>query len=169
VLPLADVPLRAKLGPKHRLTDAELLAYLLTRQAVHKGCDIRMDRNVPFTYGSLCRHSIDPGNWKWKVLLSYRWKQGGQHINVPETTAVLDLARKLARDPKNHGLRSILLIDNIVSLSVQAKGRSSSRSLHASLRRLAGVLLAADLRFYLAWIKSGWNPADGPSRWKARL
>lgn len=86
-----------------------------------------------------------------------------------ETTAVLDLARKLARDPKNHGLRSILLIDNIVSLSVQAKGRSSSRALHAPLRRLAGVLLAADLRFYLAWIKSGWNPADGPSRWKARL
>ena len=169
VLPPADVPLRAKLDPKHRLTDAELLAYLLTRQAVHKGCDIRMDRNIPFTYGSLCRHSIDPGNWKWKVLLSYRWKQGGQHINVLETTAVLDLARKLARDPKNHGLRSILLIDNIVSLSVQAKGRSSSRALHAPLRRLAGVLLAADLRFYLAWIKSGWNPADGPSRWKARL
>ena len=169
VLPPADVPLRAKLDPKHRLTDAELLAYLLTRQAVHKGCDIRMDRNIPFTYGSLCRHSIDPGNWKWKVLLSYRWKQGGQHINVLETTAVLDLARKLARDPKNHGLRSILLIDNIVSLSVQAKGRSSSRALHAPLRRLAGVLLAADLRFYLAWIKSGWDPADGPSRWKARL
>ena len=134
VLPPADVPLRAKLDPKHRLTDAELLAYLLTRQAVHKGCDIRMDRNIPFTYGSLCRHSIDPGNWKWKVLLSYRWKQGGQHINVLETTAVLDLARKLARDPKNHGLRSILLIDNIVSLLVQAKGRSSSRALHAPLR-----------------------------------
>eukprot|EP00435_Cladocopium_sp_Y103_P031880 s1016_g8.t1 len=116
VLPPADLPLQAKLDPKNRLTDEELLAYLLTRQAVHKGCDIRMDRNVPFTYGNLARHSIDPGNWKWKVLLSYNWKQGGQHINVLETTTVLDLARKLARDPKNHGLRSILLIDNVVSL-----------------------------------------------------
>lgn len=47
VLPPADVPLRAKLDPKHRLTDAELLAYLLTRQAVHKGCDIRMEPEHP--------------------------------------------------------------------------------------------------------------------------
>ena len=169
VLPPADLPLKAKLDPQNRLTDEELLAYMLTRQAVQKGCDIRVDLNQPFSYGTMCRHSIDPGNWRWKVLLSYQWKKGGQHINVLEATAILDLARKLAREPKHHGMRSILLVDNIVSLSVIAKGRSSARSLQAPLRRLTAVLLAADLRFYLGWVKSSWNPADGPSRWKAKL
>eukprot|EP00438_Fugacium_kawagutii_P008177 Skav214671 [mRNA] locus=scaffold923:459186:464944:+ [translate_table: standard] len=169
VSPPANLPLKLKLDPQDRLTDEELLAYQLTRRATQKGCDIRVDLDQPFSYGAFCRHSIDPGNWKWKVLLSYKWKQGGQHINVLETTAALDLARRLARDPKCHGQRSILLVDNMVSLSVLAKGRSSARSLHAPLRRLAAVLLAADLRFYYGWVKSGWNPADGPSRWKARL
>ena len=45
VLPPADLPLKAKLDPQNRLTDEELLAYMLTRQAVQKGCDIRVDLN----------------------------------------------------------------------------------------------------------------------------
>lgn len=49
-----------------------------------------------------CRQSV----WCWKVLLSYQWQQKGQHINVLELAAVLDVMRKLAKDPKYHEKRA---------------------------------------------------------------
>lgn len=148
-----------------------MLAYLLARTGTHRGGEIRIDLGMPYSVGELCRQSIDPGHWLWKVLLSYEWKKKDQHINVLELVAVLDLLRRLGRDGKFHSKRMVTLVDNQVAMSCITKGRSSARALQAPLRRINAVCLAGHLRLCLGWIKSKWNPADGPSRWakKKRL
>ena len=165
VLPSPIAPLRAWLDPQEWLTDEETLAYLLARNGTHRGGEIRVDLGMPYSVGEVCRQSVDPSHWTWKVLMSYSWKEGGQHINILELVAVLDLVRRQARDRKFHGLRHVLMVDNQVALSALSKGRSSSRSIQAPLRRINAVCLASQFRLCLAWVKSKWNPADGPSRW----
>ena len=171
VLPPPAVPLRSWIDPQEWLTNEEMLAYLLARTGTHRGGEIRIDLGMPYSVGELCRQSIDPGHWLWKVLLSYEWKKKDQHINVLELVAVLDLLRRLGRDGKFHSKRMVTLVDNQVAMSCITKGRSSARALQAPLRRINAVCLAGHLRLCLGWIKSKWNPADGPSRWakKKRL
>ena len=168
VVPTPITPLRAWLDPQGWLTDEEALAYLLARNGTHRGGEIRIDLGMPYGVGELCRQSINPVHWVWKVLMSYTWKQKGQHINVLELVAVLDLLRKQARSSKFHNQRMVTLVDNQVALSCLAKGRSSARALQSPLRRINAVCLAAHIRLCLGWIKSKWNPADGPSRWAER-
>ena len=141
------------------------MSYLLARNGTHRNAEIRVDLGMPYAVGELCRQSVDPTHWVWKVLLSYAWKEKGQHINVLELVAVLDLLRRQARDPKFHSLKMLTLVDNQVALSCISKGRSSARALQGPLRRISAVSLAAHFRLCLAWVKSKWNPADGPSRW----
>jgi hypothetical protein len=165
VLPSPLVLLRPWVDPQGWMTDEEALAYLLARNGTHRSAEIRVDLGTPFSVGELCRQSVDPTHWLWKVLLSYEWKEKGQHINTLELVAILDLLRRQGRDAKHQGHRLITLVDNMVALSCLSKGRSSSRSLQAPLRRISAVCLAAHFRLCLAWVKSKWNPADGPSRW----
>jgi len=165
---LAGLPLRQWIDPERRLTDEELLVYLLTRNGTHRGTDIRIDLGQPYSVGEITRQSIDPSSWTWKVLMSYAWKEKNHHINVLEMVAVLDLLRKQVRHPKGHQLRMIVLVDNQVALSVLTKGRTSARALQSPLRRVAAVCLASELVVCFGWVKSKWNPADGPSRWAKR-
>lgn len=165
LLPQADLPLRAFVDPGNRLTDEEFLAYLLTRVATHRNGELRVDLGQPYSSGTICRQSVDPGSWTWKVLLSYKWKEKSCHINVLESIAILDLTRKLAKDQRYHGKRLILLVDNQVALNVLCKGRSGAKALQMPLRRIMAVLVSMGSSFCLGWVKSKWNPADGPSRW----
>ena len=98
--------------------------------------------------------------------MSYAWKQREQHML--EMVAVLDLLRKLTKNHKNHLRRFIVLVDNQVTLSVLTTGRTLARALQSPLRRVSAVSLAAELLVYYGWVKSKWNPADGPSRWARR-
>eukprot|EP00438_Fugacium_kawagutii_P002559 Skav209852 [mRNA] locus=scaffold1684:52755:56972:+ [translate_table: standard] len=168
VLPSPAVPLRPWLDPQGWLTDEEMLAYLLARNGTHRSAEIRIDLGMPFAVGELCRQSINPGHWLWKVLLSYEWREKGQHINTLELVAVLDLLRRQARQSKFHSQKLITLVDNQVAISCLTKGRSSAKALQGPLRRISAVTLAAHFKLCLAWIQSKWNPADGPSRWKKR-
>jgi site-specific DNA-cytosine methylase len=165
VLPSPVMLVRPWVDPQGWMTDEETLAYLLVRNGTHRSAEIRVDLGTPFSVGELCRQSVDPSHWVWRVLLSYEWKEKGQHINTLELVAILDLLRRQGRDVKNQGKRLIALVDNMVAMSCLSKGRSSSRSLQAPLRRISAVCLAAHVRLCLAWVKSQWNPADGPSRW----
>ena len=165
VLPSPIMLVRPWVDPQGWMTDEETLAYLLARNGTHRSAEIRVDLGTPFSVGELCRQSVDPSHWVWRVLLSYEWKEKGQHINTLELVAILDLLRRQGRDVKNQGKRLIALVDNMVAMSCLSKGRSSSRSLQAPLRRISAVCLAAHVRLCLAWVKSQWNPADGPSRW----
>ena len=139
---LAGLPSPCLVDPSHWMTDEEILSYLLTRNATHRGGDIRIEKGIAMPLGSMCRQSIDPTHWRWKVLLSYQWKQAGQHINVSETVTVLDVLRKLAKDERFHATQPIILIDNMVALSVLCKGRSS-------LQQLV-VAPATESRYYVA-------------------
>ena len=98
--------------------------------------------------------------------MSYAWKEKSHHINVLEMVAVLDLLRKLARSPKGHQLRMIVLVDNQVALSVLTKGPTlgpgSAIPTSPSGRSLLGIRARCLLR--LGKIKmepSGWPIAMG--------
>jgi hypothetical protein len=153
------------LDPNAALSDEQLLIYLITRNVSHRGTDVKLDHGVPFSASDFCRRSIDPTHWEWKVVLSYKWKQPNAHITQLETVAVLDLMRKLSRSASNFNKKSLLLVDNASVVGILTKGRTSAYSLRQPLRRLAAVLVATSSRFIVAWVKSEWNPADGPSRW----
>lgn len=159
---------RSLLDPNEALSDEQLLTYLITRNVSHRGTDVKLDHGVPFSASDFCRRSIDPTHWEWKVVLSYKWKQPNAHITQLETVAVLDLMRKLSRTSANFQKKSLLLVDNASVVGILTKGRTSACSLRQPLRRLAAILVATSTRLVVAWVKSEWNPADGPSRWVSR-
>ena len=159
---------RSLLDPSDALSDEQLLTYLITRNVSHRGTDVNLDHGIPFSASDFCRRSVDPTHWEWKVLLSYQWKQPHAHITQLETVAVLDLMRKLSKSPSNFNKKSLLLVDNSSVVGILTKGRTSSFSLRQPLRRLAAILVATSSRLIVAWVKSEWNPADGPSRWVSR-
>eukprot|EP00435_Cladocopium_sp_Y103_P004459 s2071_g1.t1 len=155
---------RSLLDPNEALTDEQLLVYMITRNVSHRGTDVNLDHGIPFSASDFCRRSVDPTHWEWKVTLSYKWKQPHAHITQLETIAVLDLWRKLCRSQSNFNKKTLLLVDNASVVGIVTKGRTSSYSLRQPLRRLAAVLVATSSRLIIAWVKSEWNPADGPSR-----
>eukprot|EP00438_Fugacium_kawagutii_P032554 Skav201090 [mRNA] locus=scaffold2562:77913:81556:+ [translate_table: standard] len=147
-----------------RLSEEQLLVYLLSRSVSHRGSDVRMDTGIPFCASDFARRSVDPTLWGWKVLMAYKWKAKG-HINQLEAIAVLDLLKKLSRTKEVQNKRLFLMVDNTTVLNILAKGRTSSNQLQPVLRRLTAVLMTCSLRLVLAWVKGEYNPADGPSRW----
>lgn len=157
---------RSLLDPSDALTDEQLLVYLITRNVSHRGTDVNLDHGMPFSSSDFCRRSVDPSHWQWKVTLSYKWKQ--PHVTQLETVAVLDLLRKMMRSKDNQKRKTLLLVDNASVVGILAKGRTTATSLRQPLRRIAAILVATSSRLVVAWIKSEWNPADGPSRWVVR-
>eukprot|EP00435_Cladocopium_sp_Y103_P035125 s1263_g9.t1 len=132
VLPSPMVLLRPWVDPQGWMTDEEALAYLLARNGTHRSAEIRVDLGTPFCVGELCRQSVDPTHWLWRVLLSYQWKQPGQHINTLELVAILDLLRRQGRECKYQGHRLITLVDNMVALCDAATVKSASFSTEPS-------------------------------------
>ena len=123
---------RALVDPQNWLTDEETLTYLLARNGTCRCGEMWVDLGMAYSVGEVCHQSINPSHWVWKVVLSYKWKEGGQHINVLEVVAVLDLLRKLSRESKYLGHKLIILVDNQVAMSCITKGRSSARGLQFS-------------------------------------
>ena len=166
LLGMRPIPSPACLAdPAQKLSNEQFLILNYLRLVSHRGSDVRFDTGVPYSPHELARRPIDPSSWIWKVFLSYRWKQSG-HINVLEAAAVLDLLRKLAKNPQEMKFRRLLLIDNQSVLGVLAKGRSSSQALQAPLTRISALLVATETKLILGWVQSALNPADGPSRWR---
>ena len=138
-LPSPVTPLRSFIDPQNWLTDEEMLTYLLARNGTHRNAEIRVGLGMPYSVGELCRQSVDPTHWCWKVLMSYTWKEQGQHINVLELIAVLDVLRRQGRDQKFHSQRLVTLVDNQVAVSSLSKGRSSAKALQGPLRRISAA------------------------------
>ena len=84
---------------------------------------------------------------------------------------------KCLKGEKVFAKRILVFLDSRVCVGAVAKGRSSSRSLYAVLRRIAGMLLAQGNMLEVVWVATRtWaNPADAPSRgtslskWMANL
>ena len=126
------------------------MIYLVSRGVSHRASDVRLDTGVPFVASDFCRRT----HWQWKVIMSYKWRKSG-HITQLEAIAVQDLLKKMARSAA--GL-----------VSIPTKGWSSARQLQQPLRRRCALLIASNSRLLVGWVKSEWNPADGPSRWTVK-
>ena len=162
-----NLSVRARADPNAKLSDEQLLAFLIAQNVSHRGTDVRLDHGVPFAAADFCRKSIDPTLWHWKVLQSHKWKRSG-HITQLEAVAVLDLVKRLVRNDAHVNMKCVLLVDNQAVIGIATKGRTSSVLLQGPLRRISAVLLAGNLRLLFGYVKSEWNPADGPSRWVSK-
>ena len=85
-------------------------------------------------------------------------------INLCEGVARQSALATLARDPRKHGTRQLVLYDSLVTVFGASRGRSHAAGLRRAQRRAYPYLLAADIQEGAIWCDSERNPADGPSR-----
>ena len=105
----------------------------------------------------------------FRHVLSLRAKRQ-EHSGVLEMNGALILFKWLARAPKHHGKRALVLLDTKATLAGIQKGRSSSRVLGRLLQRIAAHLLGCNILPRLLYVPSEDMPADAPSRGlRARL
>ena len=62
-------------------------------------------------------------------------------------------------------LRFVHVVDSMVTAAVLAQGRSTSKVLNRTLRRIAALLLAGDLYVVPVWTVSGWIFSEYGSRY----
>ena len=134
----------------------------LYRELDLRGSDVRLDTGSLLSEG---RQSMPyPAfAWDWTVVQSYSWASQ-QHINVLELVAFFNFLRAFSLRKGNQSVRFVHVLDSMVCAAVLAKGRSSSRILNRSLRRIAALLIAADTNVIPVWTISGWNFSDAGSR-----
>ena len=135
----------------------------LARGASYKGSDVRLTTGVLTSPAEATRQTIDANRWSWKVVLSYRMQP--PHINVGELHALLATFRWRARKASAIRSKFLHLTDSLVALGVALKCRSSSVLLHRVVSKLSALCLAASFYPFFAYVSSGTNPADAPSRW----
>jgi len=118
---------------------------------------------------------LEPGVWgtaeevwverggKWRPLLHRRWRYS-EHINLGELQSVVLWLQRVARSEAWHGCRVLVWTDSGVALGVLRKGRARSFSLGGRYRKLAALLLVADLELDVRWLPTHLQPADALSR-----
>ena len=130
-----------------------------------KGEDIMVQASTEETlrYHRL-RASLPASLWTWRTVMGWPWKGSPEHINVLELRAVLTSLRW--RIIKKHAIRSkfVHMIDSLVCLHSLSRGRSSSRKLRRTMSRVNALLLASGSHAVWAYVHTGDNPADRPSR-----
>ena len=77
---------------------------------------------------------------------------------------MLNLLKKQARLKAWCKSNVLILIDNHAVIAILTKGRTSEKQPQGPTRRISSLLLAGPFRLLLGWVKSEWNPADGPSK-----
>ena len=110
------------------------------------------------------RQTVPANAWRWREVTGWAWKESGEHINQLEMRAVLTTVKWLIRKKKLQGVRVLHLVDSMVVLHALSRGRSSSRKLRRTLMRIQSLLLLANLHPVWAYVHTGQNPADRPSR-----
>ena len=68
------------------------------------------------------------------------------------------------RKKGEHDLRIVVVCDSRVVVVALAEGRTSSRSLSVSLRKLCVLCIAFGIQLRVLWVGTKSNPADTPSR-----
>lgn len=141
------------------------LVYKFLSQVSLKGEDIMLQATSEeqARYQRL-RASIPAKLWKWKTAASWAWGPNTEHINVLECRAVLTSLRwRLERHHQLH-CKFVHLVDSLVVLHSLSRGRSSSRKLRRTILRINALLLATRSQAVWAYVHTGQNPADAPSR-----
>ena len=151
---------------KQSQPDAEVsgLVTHFLRIAEKGGTDVRLDIGVPFRAKAWPRSGIQSHLFQWAIVHGYSWRHEA-HINALELQAVLNSVKWRVRRASNCCHRALVLIDSQVVCAIIAKGRTSSSKLQRSLRSLNAICLASGLFLTVAYVDTGNNPADIPSRW----
>ena len=79
------------------------------------------------------------------------------------------MLRWIARSSARHSCKIVALVDAQTVIGALAKGRTSSPSLRQEVRRVAALVLSADLFVKYIYVPSEDNPADAPSRGVRRV
>lgn len=87
-----------------------------------------------------------------------------RHINLEEADALIRYVRWVLRSKSRFCHRLVVLVDSKVVIGAVAKGRSSSASLNALVRRLAALCCAGGILLHCIFIPTSHNPSDWPSR-----
>ena len=88
------------------------------------------------------------------------------HASKLEAGTFAIAIRNVARQSKHHRKRCLFLVDAKALMFAVKKWRSPAANFIHSLREVAALALAADLRLHVGYIESTHNPGDPPSRWK---
>ena len=103
----------------------------------------------------------------WTEVSAVRWLFR-EHINFGELEAVIEWVKQLCGTGLISHCRILCVSDSGVVVGVVKKGRSPSFWLRSRLKKLAALLLRADLRLTVCWIPTDLMPADGASRRRGR-
>ena len=165
----------AKAGPRteaagsaqawgERELDGELLlARMYFGLQSHRGNEVRQETSGNFEKRGLLQ-SIDGRMWRWRTIISSRWRKKGEHINTLEARAVLLLLKWRCRSVKYMQSKFLHLIDNTSVHGALVKGRTSSRRLKYVIKKSQSYVLAGNLHPLFGYTRSHTNPADHPSR-----
>ena len=131
-----------------RQLDVACLNRVLLQRTNHTGSDVRIvsgklmnDRNFP-------RESVRSKWWKWRPVFNVHWSLS-EHINVLEMRSIyLSLLWK-ARGLRFCNRKLFHITDSYVSMSILAKGRTSSFALQPVARKIAALLLGASSHLVL--------------------
>lgn len=72
--------------------------------------------------------------------------------------------RRRLRDPSNMNKRFMKVVDSLVTYFALTKGRSGSKRLNRTLRRIMALNIASKSVLISLWTLSKWNYADVASR-----
>ena len=145
-------------------SEVQRLVTHFLRIAEKGGTDVRLDAGIPFRAKAWPRSGVQSQLFKWAIVHGYPWRHVA-HINVLELQAVVNSVKWRMRHADNLNHRAMLLIDSQVVCAIVAKGRTSSHRLQHSLMVLNALCLAANLVLTVAYVDTGNNPSDIPSRW----
>ena len=147
---------------KRKCTVKELNQVLLTKTN-HTGSDIRLTTGEIMNPRAVVRQSICAEWWDWKPLFRFRW-QSYEHINSLELRTILQAIRYHVSHRHCSHVRLCHVTDSYVCMSIIAKGRTSSKLLAQTLRRINAYLLAFGIYCILGHVESSQNPTDEASR-----
>ena len=105
----------------------------------------------------------DLKNCEWKLAVQIQWDFKA-HINCLEASAVILGLGWALRSREVLKQRLPLAVDSQVIFFALSKGRSSAPGINIYCRRVAALCLAGQIRLLPLWVRSEYNPADGPSR-----
>lgn len=142
---------------------ADLMVRQLARRVSHNGSDIRVSVGIPTNPKLYPRQSVPANFWEWKVTFQRKWEVA-EHINALELRSILLTLQWRLSHLRSMNEKFLHLSDSAVSISVLAKGRSSSKALHHIIRRIGSILLATNQYFMGIHVDSFENPTDAASR-----
>ena len=149
-------------SPSRKFEVSDLNAHLLCRTN-HTGSDIRVTTGQMMSAKNYPREAVAATWWDWRNIFHTSW-HFQEHINALEARAIyLSLVWK-ARNLLLANRRNVHLTDSYVSLSILAKGRTSSKLLHPVIAKVCALLLISGSYLALCHVDSSENPTDEGSR-----